>query len=871
MSTSARLISEEDVRTKVVTMWLADHGFGPQDISVEFTFELRLGRNILVVDSHNPVQARRGRSHSAMFRPRTDVLVRSRRDHRNLLIIEVKAPDEPLDDDAREQGISYARLLREGGIAPFVILTNGNETHIYDSISGERLTGVSVPPDHPYARNGFRVTCDDLALRAEALETLISLDADNLLEFCHKQVECRMQLLRSNDPFSGKKYIPQLYIDRPEAEHRLIELLDKDQRNIVVLVGPPQVGKTNFVCHTVEKWLSEGKPCLLFPAIGMTRSLIEEIGDDFDWIIGERGSVYSLIHNRLLRILHRTNQQLIIFIDGWNEPELELARTIDRDSRKLSSINIRIVISMTHVTASRLLLDNVGNLSFIAEAASISAHSIPKIEASPDRVSNRWSVVPIGKYTNREIKDAYSKYTRIYGVKISNRHRKVSDPFLLRIGMEVFHGKQLPDLLDEPTLLEQSINRKADRAADVSSDVVRMLLSELADEMFLNGHPVDQRVARKRWGIPVGVELPRGLFEAALLAKMLRDHSLPALDFYYGRERDLVVAYWARQWPRITHCNPEAMIAELSLAARSQVGVEALRWFLKLPVNTEYLQSAAQNLSAYADGIVRRIILSSLCASVSRKSVIDGSWLRDIVRKTMQDSDLLVRVEAARLMALITKDDKELASVLSDDYELIEGLLSIDEEYPIVQESASDVVLDALRLLHQQDAFGEEESSISSVLVKLANHPSSTVRSGAIRALGGIAPKTLLRTLSEKINALHPRQLDPESRRLYQQGLMNVMSELQERYYGSMCPGWLDGRSNEELYYEYTEMTPICVPVIMTYLTEQSGRMLLSILESLRPEDTFIDDVRMMINDKLALRYQLSLPFDDLNAKTSGT
>jgi hypothetical protein len=100
---------------------------------------------------------------------------------------------------------------------------------------------------------------------------------------------------------------------------------------------------------------------------------------------------------------------------------------------------------------------------------------------------------------------------------------------------------------------------------------------------------------------------------------------------------------------------------------------------------------------------------------------------------------------------------------------------------------------------------------------------------------------------------------------------MNVMSELQERYYGSMCPGWLDGRSNEELYYEYTEMTPICVPVIMTYLTEQSGRMLLSILESLRPEDTFIDDVRMMINDKLALRYQLSLPFDDLNAKTSGT
>lgn len=871
MSTSARLISEEDVRTKVVTLWLADHGFGPEDISVEFTFELRLGRNILVVDSYNPVQARRGRSHSSVFRPRADVLVRSRRDHRNLLIVEVKAPDETLDDDAREQGISYARLLREGGIAPFVILTNGKQTHIYDSISGERLTGVSVPTDHPYARNGFRVTCDDLTLRAEALETLISLDADNLLEFCHKQVDYRMQLLRSNDPFSGKKYIPQLYIDRPEAEHKLIELLDEGQRNIVVLVGPPQVGKTNFVCHTVEKWLSEGKPCLFFPAIGMTRSLIEEIGDDFDWIIGERGSAYSIIHNKLLRILHRIKKQLFIFIDGWNESELELARKIDQDSRKLSSNNVRIIISMTHVAASRLLLDNVGNLSFIAEAASVSAHSIPKIETSPDQVSSHWSVVPIGNYSNREIEDAYGKYARIYGVKVSSRHIKVSDPFLLRIGMELFHAKQLPDLLDEPTLLEQSINRKADRAADVSSEVVLMLMSELADEMFLNGHPVDQRAARKRWGISVGVELPRGLFEAALLAKMPRESSLPALEFYYGRERDFIVAYWARQWPKITRYNPEVMIAELSLAARSQVGIEALQWFLKLPVNTEYIQSAVQNMSVYTDGVIRRIILSSLCESVSRKSVADESWLRDIVRKTMQDSDMLVRVEAARLMALITKDDQELASILSDDYELIEGLLSIDEEYPIVQGSVSDIVLDALAFLHQEDSFGEEISSISRVLVALVDHSSSVVRSGAIRVLGRIAPKMFLEILSEKINILHPMKLDTELRNVYQEGLVSAIHNLEEVYYGSYCPGWLDSISVEELNLEYTEMKSICLPIIRIYSSEQSGQKLLSILESLRPEGTFIDELGMLINDKLALRYQLSLPFDDLDAKTSGS
>jgi hypothetical protein len=41
------LYSEEDIRTKVATAWLADHGFGPCDISVEYSLEIRLGRKIL--------------------------------------------------------------------------------------------------------------------------------------------------------------------------------------------------------------------------------------------------------------------------------------------------------------------------------------------------------------------------------------------------------------------------------------------------------------------------------------------------------------------------------------------------------------------------------------------------------------------------------------------------------------------------------------------------------------------------------------------------------------------------------------------------------------------------------------------------------
>lgn len=61
------LYSEEDVRTKVVTTWLADHGFGLSDISVEYSFEIRLGRKILFIASEQLKKAA-----SQVFRSRAD-------------------------------------------------------------------------------------------------------------------------------------------------------------------------------------------------------------------------------------------------------------------------------------------------------------------------------------------------------------------------------------------------------------------------------------------------------------------------------------------------------------------------------------------------------------------------------------------------------------------------------------------------------------------------------------------------------------------------------------------------------------------------------------------------------------------------------
>ena len=46
-----RLVSEEDVRTKIVSTWLMDHGIGQEDIRLEYSFLIRIGRQGFLVES----------------------------------------------------------------------------------------------------------------------------------------------------------------------------------------------------------------------------------------------------------------------------------------------------------------------------------------------------------------------------------------------------------------------------------------------------------------------------------------------------------------------------------------------------------------------------------------------------------------------------------------------------------------------------------------------------------------------------------------------------------------------------------------------------------------------------------------------------
>jgi hypothetical protein len=269
-------LSEDDIRTKVVYEWLKSCGVSDSELVVEFSITLRLGKGTRTMLS------------------RSDVLVKNASG--NLLIIEVKQPRHRLCLADKLQGLAYARSLADGGIAPFTIITNGKETEIYDSVTGEFISGQAVPNTHRHVMNGFKATGDALTARTEALEYLIV--------FCKGQVDQKMELLKSIDPFSGKKYIPGLQVARKVARKELDKKIKdcENTGNVLLITGPPQHGKTCFMCQTVDDLLDKNIPCLFYPAISLRTGLLKEIADDFEWSFGEALTPVQVI-NRISRLM----------------------------------------------------------------------------------------------------------------------------------------------------------------------------------------------------------------------------------------------------------------------------------------------------------------------------------------------------------------------------------------------------------------------------------------------------------------------------------------------------------------------------------------------------------------------------------------
>ncbi|WP_415717292.1 type I restriction enzyme HsdR N-terminal domain-containing protein [Maridesulfovibrio sp.] len=213
---------------------------GTDALTHQETFTIRLGHKDISVEGK-----------SSLARGRFDILIKQ--GDTPLAILELKRPDIELQEDDVSQGLSYSRLLSPP--APLLIVSNGNETHLYETYTGKKIDDSNIQDE-------------------QRLTTLIS----NSAELAKKNKEYAIKaLLGPNDQIWQKIFddlsmeaFNELIGEMPELLKPLVQgfsiprtitpqILDdlKSQARLMVIHGPPMSGKTNVLAELYQFLNSE--------------------------------------------------------------------------------------------------------------------------------------------------------------------------------------------------------------------------------------------------------------------------------------------------------------------------------------------------------------------------------------------------------------------------------------------------------------------------------------------------------------------------------------------------------------------------------------------------------------------------------------
>ncbi len=170
--------NEEEVKVHLVLPWLESLGFKKEFMEFEKTIKINEGRKT-----------------KSIF---ADIVVYTdRKLETPLIVVDTKSPSEILSKEGRDQVISYARLLPK--IAPIAVLTNGNNTQVYQTLDKSRIKELPKRKDilTDFVSAVLSKNIQE-ALRQEATKELFTIDDvstfKDLLKKCHN-------IIRNNEGY----------------------------------------------------------------------------------------------------------------------------------------------------------------------------------------------------------------------------------------------------------------------------------------------------------------------------------------------------------------------------------------------------------------------------------------------------------------------------------------------------------------------------------------------------------------------------------------------------------------------------------------------------------------------------------------------
>jgi Type I restriction enzyme R protein N terminus (HSDR_N) len=500
-------MNEEEIKIKYILPWLAETGVRSDEIQLERSFSLKIGKNTIVVNSPD----RRTDSVGA----RLDILIS--RGGRNLLIVETKAQDLALTDEDRDQAISYARLVHP--IAPYAVVTNGREFRLYDSLTKEQIQPSEI------SVRGF---CAALPtnLIEEAQELFLYSSQENLLSFCKAQVNRELELIKGTISDLDKKYIPELHVTR-EAVSNAITRLNHGAKPGLILVGESGRGKTCDICWTVEHLLQSGQPVLFFNGLHIESDIVHGIASEFCWVFGGADSEIVTL-KRLARLAQ--GKPLTIVVDGideWIHPSR--AQHLSGLIAAAEAEKIKLIVGCKSSVVNEFLA----------------------IKGMPTHTKRLAEVVEIPIFLDKEFFGAIDKYRRAYAFSGAFEDEVLQEakanPFLLRVLFDVAHNGNIKHLTFSSVDFFESYYK---RLLEKTSNCQRAATTLKAIAGYLYDQNVDwllEDELRTKLGLHVSDELMSDLFHGGIL---VRGDLVGAstIGFYFQQLRDYIVSFKAHNF-----------------------------------------------------------------------------------------------------------------------------------------------------------------------------------------------------------------------------------------------------------------------------------------------------------------------------------
>jgi len=562
-----KAMNEEEVKNKILVPYLKNLGLTSEEVKFEEPTYIRF-----------TTQARRGRS---------DILCKSEK--ANLFLIEIKAEKEKITDEVIEQGMSYSRLIHP--MPPFMIVTNGKDTKVFDVISFEDITGRHIGKESDYWRNGLRISVkEELELRYQAIKNFIGYSEENLKVFSLSQTQDRMRPLKGDAADLNKKYITELFLAREDLIRTFTEFLSSEYP-LFSIIGESGVGKTNFICDLTERF-SDKFIILFFNGTLLSGKIFENIRDDFNWFFSPHLEETQIIE-RLDSLAKSTQTKVIIFIDAIDEvPSKNFNVELNYFVNRISSYDdIKICLSCkSSIWGDFLKIRGIptflNELLYPSEKYNIRDFEKEERKERVKALKRSLKGYEISRFTDDELDVLNDKYKRLFKYKGSFKGNIRSEcrlGFMLRVVAEVYEGKQLPSTINDTKLLREYLEQKIERTGEKQlafrciCKVGKLLFDNEVSGNYEQRSLVDERVLVEQLGLSANEKILPELFSFNILYRQEDFDGINFIGFYYTPIRDFVVSNYVLNLPRLNKNEFKNLIPKLMTGP---IGQSALYWYI---------------------------------------------------------------------------------------------------------------------------------------------------------------------------------------------------------------------------------------------------------------------------------------------------